>query len=379
MLQSCEIAESEDLKEIRHALSEKLYVPNTVLKPRIIEELLAFFKRALQSDQYDMKFHIAYRGNQVSGFVSSMADKNYTSYSRKCGTFGWLTSYEFDTCKALIAACESHMRSHKLRKARGALNYPKILGGLGFQDMGFNKEMMYGVAFDDPHSKKIEFLEKLGYIKESEYACMHVTQRLWSKGKELDPSIRVGHIPLEELEAYEDDLLEMGKNSFYSVLPDAFGEGRLFELINLYRKVPKSFYAIKEGFDPHTQTDIPYIQEAWNSYDLENMNTWTHLAFDKATDTIVGAIFCLPDLYEHWLGLPITRSNVDTAIVHKDYAGKGIFSALNNLGRLTLEMNGITYFEGTTIWYNNQDAVNSIFPHCVHIRRHNVVQKRIKK
>ena len=65
-------------------------------------------------------------------------------------------------------------------------------------------------------------------------------------------------------------------------------------------------------------------------------------------------------------------------MVRKDYAGRGIFSALNNIGQLTCNLNGIKYYEGTTIWTNNIDAVNSIFPHCKHIRKYYVLQKRIR-
>lgn len=373
------VMDTQSVEKIREALNQILYVPSEQIKPRIIEELLLFFQETFQDKHHDLKVFIAYQGERVSGFVTSMVDPQYSSYSRKCGTFGWLTVYDFDTCKLLLTECEKHVKSHKIRKIRGNINYPKRFGGLGIQDKGFFHDMMYGVAFDDPASNKLEFLEKMGYEKESEYACMHVTQRLWSKGKTLDEDIRVGHITLGELIKRKGEILDIAQNSFYTILPDApGGENRLDEIIETYKQVPKSFYKIKEGFNPKTHTDIPYILEAWNSYDTEKVNTWVHCAFDRKTDKLVGAIFCLPDLYEDWLGKPITRANVDTAVVRKEYAGKGIFSALNNLGRLTLEMSGIKYFEGTTIWYNNQDAVNSIFPHCTHIRRHYVVQKRIR-
>ena len=101
------------------------------------------------------------------------------------------------------------------------------------------------------------------------------------------------------------------------------------------------------------------------------------MAFSKSTGELVGALLGLPDLYESYLGLPITRANVDTAMVKKGYFGMGVFSALNNLGQLTCSFYGVDYFEGTGIWSNNSRAVDTIFPHCEAIRKHYIAQKRV--
>lgn len=37
----------------------------------------------------------------------------------------------------------------KRRKLRGPINYPKFIGGIGFQTEGFEAPMMSGVAFGD--------------------------------------------------------------------------------------------------------------------------------------------------------------------------------------------------------------------------------------
>ena len=101
------------------------------------------------------------------------------------------------------------------------------------------------------------------------------------------------------------------------------------------------------------------------------------MAFNKTTGELVGILLGLPDLYEAWTGKPITRCNVDTAMVKKGYFGKGIFSALNNIGQLTCNLFGVDYFEGTGIWSNNSRAIDTIFPHCEPIRKHYVLQKRM--
>ena len=101
------------------------------------------------------------------------------------------------------------------------------------------------------------------------------------------------------------------------------------------------------------------------------------MAFDKKTGELVGILLGLPDLFEAWKGKAITRCNVDTAMVKKGYFGKGILSALNNIGQLTCSLYGVDYFEGTAIWTNNSRAIDTIFPHCEPIRKHYVMQKRL--
>ena len=72
-------------------------------------------------------------------------------------------------------------------------------------------------------------------------------------------------------------------------------------------------------------------------------------------------------------------------MVRRGYNGMGVFSSLNNFGQATNRMmTGLTYYEGTYIWtknskgVNNEDAINSVFPHCVSLRKHVVFEKRVK-
>jgi len=209
---------------------------------------------------------------------------------------------------------------------------------------------------------------------------MEVTQRSWDSGIKIDDRIRIKYLTLSEIREREEDFRELISKSFMGSvpMPDASGRERFFEILDTYARVPDSHYTLPDKFDPHEYSSIPEFIQAWSERNLEEMCTWAHLAFDTESGKLIGAIFCLPDLYELWLGQPITRANVDTAMVDKDFAGRGIFSSLNNIGRITGEINGIRYFEGTQIWYNNKDAVNSIFPHCIHARTHYVMQKRLK-
>ena len=159
---SIKIKESNDIKEIRNVLDELLYVPDTRLKPRITNELINYLNTKFLDENYKIKVFIAYNNLEICGFVISQIHPTYTSYGRKCGTFGWLNVKNFETCKKLIERCEIFTRNQGLRKIRGNINFPKGLGGIGIQASGFEQQMMYGVAFSNPKTNLIEFLEKLG-------------------------------------------------------------------------------------------------------------------------------------------------------------------------------------------------------------------------
>ncbi|MHA1234030.1 MAG: hypothetical protein ACTSQL_02965, partial [Promethearchaeota archaeon] len=112
--------------------------------------------------------------------------------------------------------------------------------------------------------------------------------------------------------------------------------------------------------------------------DLENIVSTGIFAFDRRSGELVGILMAQPNLFQLWAGESLTHMNVDTVIIKKEYAGKGIFSALHNIGKnLSSAVYGYNYFEGTTIWANNDRAIKSIFPHSSPLRTHYVVQKRI--
>jgi len=376
-LEKLRISETYDLYEIKEALESILYIPDNRIRSHLIEELILYLAEKFQNFNYKIRVFIGYNNSGVCGFVISQIDPYYTSYSRKCGTFGWLHAENFDIFKELIKKCEYFVKKNRIRKIRGNISFPKNLGGLGIQFMGFEQKMLYGVAFTDPKSQNVEYLTRLGYKKESEYTCVHVTQQSWKKGKNVDKDIRLGFPTLEELYDYTDDIRQLANNSFYQIMPDGSGRNRILEFFEAYSKLPKSFYKIKGEVYLKKYSTIPEYIEAWELCDLEKIEPYVPMAFDRHTGELVGIILCLPDLYEVWRGEPITRVNVDTAMVKKGYYGKGIFSALNNIGQLTCLMRGLNYYEGTSIWSNNSRAIDTIFPHCKPIRKHIVVQKRL--
>ncbi|MFW9825147.1 MAG: hypothetical protein ACFFE4_19555, partial [Candidatus Thorarchaeota archaeon] len=144
LLYSLQVVESMNLEEIAYALEKLLYIPDARLKPDIIAQLCSYYDRKFSIPGYKIKVYIAYSGEDPVGFVSAQIHPTYTSYSRKSGTFGWLLAEEFEICKELIHSCERFVRENRVRKIRGNINFPKHLGGIGFQIAGYEAPMMCG-------------------------------------------------------------------------------------------------------------------------------------------------------------------------------------------------------------------------------------------
>ena len=120
------IVDSKEIHEIREILDQLLYVPNELLKPRIIEELVTYYIDKFYEHNYKIKFFIAYAENKnPCGFVFCEINPKYRSRNRKCATFGWLHADTFDVCKKLIGACEHFVRENHVRLLRGNVNFPK--------------------------------------------------------------------------------------------------------------------------------------------------------------------------------------------------------------------------------------------------------------
>jgi len=379
-LESISIYDTQDIRKIRYAFNKLLYVPEKELKPQIISELVAYLQEKLEVEKYPLKVYIAKNGKIITGIVVCQIDPEYRSYGRKCGTFGWLYALNLESCKRLMETCEQFLLSHKIRKIRGPINYPKLIGGIGFQIKGFEEKMMSGVNFHHPNMRELQFLEQLEYECESKYSCVHVTSDNWEKGNNLDNSIKIRYKTMEEFQHLFDEIMGLAKGSFHAILADApGGKERFNEMARLFSLVPQSHYTLSDNFNPKDFTSVPEFLMAMDSCDLEKVITWMPMAFDRETNDLVGLIISLPNVYQIWKNTPLTHANVDTVMISKNHTGNGIFSSLNNIGRIVTGINGITYVEGTTIWSNNDRAIKTIFPHSKVIREHIVVQKRIKK
>lgn len=377
-----EIIELTDPRDIQEVLNATLQVPNAGLKLKIVERLTDYLKEKIAKKDNKIKVFAAFFGSEPRGFVTCQISPDYTSYGRKCATFGWLSAKDFDTCKILTKKCEDFARANKSRRLRGPINFPKALGGVGYQTEGFDQRLLYGVAFSDPFSHALNYLNKLGYEIESEYSCLKVSQQMWKKGAFVDKSVKFKFIQPEEFANMREKMLELARNSFQLLLPDTSGgEERLDELSEIYSEASGNCYT-RCDVDLRSLSDVPAFAEMLNMCDLEKILNMMLLAFDRNSEELIGILIGIPDLYQHWLGKPITRVNVDTAMVKKGFDGKGVFSALNNFGQLTLTAFGIDYFEGTGIWtgnskgVNNENAIKTIFPHCELIRKHIVVEKK---
>jgi hypothetical protein len=398
-IQELNIKDSKDIKEIRQAINAVLYVPDPRVKPIIITYLTDYLRGKFSEPNYLIKAFIAYCGEEIQGFIMCQIHPTYRSYGKRCGSFGWLHAKSLEVSKHLIEKCElfilEQIRKQKLGQysreekiyniLRGPINFPKNIGGLGFQINGFDQQLISGVAFSRADNKIFKFLEKLGYQYESEYTCLQVVKESWKKGKKLDNNIEIKFFTIDELEELRGQVYKLGSQSFYGISPDNSGFHEKYdEFLNNLRRLPSSHFKLREPFDPWKFSDIPEYHEAWNTCDIEKIISNWPCAFDRENGNLVGILLTSYDLFELEQDMYPTRINVDTAMVDKNYANRGIFSVLNNIGQITCRMRGITYFEGTYIWtnnakgVNNEDAINSIFPHCTPIRKHIVVQKKLK-
>lgn len=382
------IYDSVNIREIREALDATLFLPNGQLKSRFIETHLDYLQSKFSIPDYKIKVFIAYLFGEPCGYVVSDLNPEYKSYGRKCGTFGWLYVHNFEICKKLLKQCELFVKENKLRRMRGPINFPKNQAGYGLQTEGFNEEMLYGVANRNLNTKIPNYLNRLGYDAESEYTCMRVDVESWKKGDILDKSLKLCCLPKDELLEKLDEIVDLTRDSFSTILPDTSGGGseNVRNLLELATNIPKSHFRYHCCSDLNAKYKyIPEFIEAWGEADLENMVTMFPMVLERKTNKLVGMLIGVLDYYQYWKDEYVSRVNVHTAMVRRGYNGKGVFSSLNNFGQATnRSLMGTTYFEGTAIWtrnsrgVNNEGAINSIFPHCTHIRKHVVFEKRVK-
>ena len=379
LYQGVEVVEVNDSAQIGEILTELLYVPNKSLKPKIVSEIISFYEHKSISPEDEIVMFLALRNGTMVGFVFCQIDQDFRSYGMRCPTFGWLHAQNFEACKLLMKECEKFVRANKFKKLRGPINYPKKVGGLGFQTEGFSAPMMSGVAFNDPGSNVLTYLKELGYKTDAKYSCVDAFVKKWEKGKDLDENIMTRFLPLNEIKALKTQILSLAQQSFYSVLADAAGgKDRFEEIMEILSQAGKKINILNPDFDPQTYADMPGFLDTWNAADLENIVPTSIFAFDRNSGELVGVLMAQSNLYQLWTNEPLTHMNVDTIIIKKEYAGKGIFSALHNIGKaLSSAVYGYNYYEGTSIWANNDRAIKTIFPHSSPLRTHFVVQKRI--
>jgi hypothetical protein len=318
LLKSNTVQELEDNNVIQEVLSKLLYVPNLDLKPRIIRELDEYIQKELVEGNGNLKLFAVRTFNEWKGFVISQIEPEYRSYGRKCGTFGWLHAMDLDSCRCLMNACEAWMRENNIKKLRGPINYPKLIGGCGIQIEGFQAPLMNGVNFNYPGFRELGFLKALNYKMESTYACVEVTKQNWSKGNHLNKKYRLGYLNIKEHVERKDEILALASNSFQTVLPDSIGGNTRFkEMIRSYSLASNLPFYDDIYFQIRRKYNFPQYIEAWNACDFKKTVPWAPLAFDRNTNDIVGVIYALPNIYQLWSQNHFSHCNVDTVMIKK--------------------------------------------------------------
>ena len=374
-------------KKLIECLQKVLYVPRPKFKDTIIAIICDYIREKTKADSFIIKPIIAYEGTSPVGFVNCIFNPKYHTYGREALTFGWLSYNSFEVLELLMNSVEKIAVQHRYRRIRGNINFPKPLGGIGFQTYGFDEPLLYGVAFNSPDIAYASDLEQLGYTYESKYACLRVDADNWAKGTEVNNHIEFRYYTFEQFYEIIPKIKQLAEESFYNILPDTTtGESRVYQILKAQSKLAPS--NPKENINFPDYTDNQAFIEAWKNCDLSKINYTSPMAFDRRIEKLVGIILSIPNLYEQWdggWGDGRIRVDVNTAMVHPEYKGMGIFSALNNIGQLTYTFYRPIDIEGTYVWtssakgINNEEAIRSIFPHCTPIRTHVVVEKKIKR
>ncbi|MFX1383079.1 MAG: hypothetical protein ACFFBP_11610, partial [Promethearchaeota archaeon] len=301
VLETIKVNEATSIKEIKEVLEDLLYVPDERVKVKVIEEYCIYLDSKSKNSNYEIKSFIA-RVNEIPvGIATCYIHPSYTSYGRKCGVIGWLYVSNIDICKELIARCESFFIKQGINKVRSGINFPKSLGGIGFQVKGFNEQMLYGVAFSSPEQNELKFLIELGYQVECNYTCLRVSSKTWDKGKKINGNIKFKYVPLKEIIAIHEQVQELSNNSFQGILPDTSG-GRFEEFIYAFKQMPENKSTLNHDIKLKELSNNPAFLNAWESCDLEYITPLMPMAFEKKTNELIGVLLGLPDLYEHWNG-----------------------------------------------------------------------------
>ena len=161
------------ISDFEMALKHLLHVPDERVKPKIIQEIISYYKFKHKTPGYRFNIYVAKNDAMPLGCVVSQIDPEYRTYSRKATTFAWLLCEEFEVCKVLMERVENFARIHKVKKIRGPINYPKMVGGIGIQTEGFKAPIINGLNFNHPSSKILEYLNEIDYESESKYSCVH--------------------------------------------------------------------------------------------------------------------------------------------------------------------------------------------------------------
>jgi hypothetical protein len=283
---------------LQNALEILLYVPDERVKPKIIEEIVNYYFVKLNAPGYRVAIFIAYQSDIPKGMVITQIDPEYRTYSRKATIFSWLLCEDFETCKVLMECVENFAKENKLKKIRGPINYPKIVGGIGIQTAGFDVAIMNGINFNHPNSMILTYLNELGYEPESKYSCVEVVSKHWGSGTRLDPEYYLRYFTVRHLCEMKSEIMELAENSFYSILADApGGDSRFEEMMRSYELA--SVAPFHEELAAKIINDHRHIVEfvdAWNSCDLRKIVCWAPCAFKRDNGKLVGIMLSLPNL-----------------------------------------------------------------------------------
>lgn len=222
----------------------KLYKDNQFYVHPLRGDELNWFnpKKNVSFDECEIVFYLALRDGEVAGRVCGIVQKVYNEKTNsKRVRFGRLDFIEdFEVAKALITAIE------KWAKEKGM---DTVHGPLGFNDLdregllieGFDQLATFEENYNYPYYQ--EFLEKLGYKKETDYLAFRI-----NLPEETDPRIkRIGNLMMKKYNLHIataknlNQYLAKYKDGIFDLIDEAYGD--------LYGVIPYSDKLRKQIID----------------------------------------------------------------------------------------------------------------------------------
>lgn len=321
--------------------------------PAILVELGEYFKEIVENNRGVLLAAFNSLG-QCIGRVCVEISPRYVNHGKPCATFGWLDGDAPEVVNALLNHASEwasrqvlvvNGKNNRNALLRGPISLPKMFGGVGCQVKGFSMPRMYGESANRPELG--QWIETAGFKQDASYACLDVTKPEWKSAGDSINGFTIVTLTANEWHQREDEVAALLKAAFGDFLPDTI-KGRFIEMLDTIVGMSNSMYLFPTALDQEGQ--------------------------------IAGFILGLPNLYEAWDGKRVSSVNVDTVLISPKYRGHDILSALHNKGIVGARVAmGDIYLEGTAIWFANENAVKTFFPHGTLVRKHVVFQKRLKR
>ncbi|MHA1674924.1 MAG: hypothetical protein ACTSYI_15010 [Promethearchaeota archaeon] len=285
----------------------------------------------------------------IKGCIYCELEPDHLTYGKNVPIFGWVQVNSEETLKFLYTHVEKYVKDHGHTELRGPINPPKLFGGWGAMVKGFDQPLLVDSARNDPNLAA--WIENAGFNKEAEYVSLQVDEPLDVPNPFPDKNIELISIPINELSKRRTitaQLNEFVLKNFVGNLPDS----------SLSQKKQDEIFQV-----------LSMVPEGENYYII---------AYDHDEQKMMALIIEIPNIYEQWMGKPISTTNVNTVIVAKEYRNQQFSHwVYKKIVDKLREKNGIKIHIGGTVWSKNVPALTSFLKICDEVARFHVYQKSL--